>query len=783
MGFLSFFLVCATVLRNVSYLDIQQGDIKTADIIIENECIKRITSPNRARVGSKDFLIDATGYYLMPSIIDLGIFKNGNPGGNIWVNEFSEEIRTKNEAALQYYGVYTIGVMGAVKDTSTNLDIYTIGPWVRIPSSSAITPYGFEEWNPYIFDVYNLKTVEDVATLIDSIIKTRPVGVILALPKDANISEKELILLKELRKQLTKNNFLLFGINYSAIENRILDIIKPDVLIGWLPEAIHNGVRYEMPLFLEQISLPEKLIPYSYRQSLHIPYAFPKVGISIKSKELVHNLTKHNLKVLKKRSPKNILLGSMSGFAQIFFGHGTLNSMNKLVEAGFSRLEVIRIATLYASDFLGKKKNGIYEGNEASFSILKDNPLDNLNVLAKPITLFKKGTLIMPDHVLFQVDSLHFSPLLYGKSLLITNFKKDVTTWGTVWNESPLSFGLDGRWEKNCLVGKKAKSFDEKWMKGGVINLESDLATGWDLSPYASLQLEFEKVNTPCSLFLLNKAAYTTESPRVLITPNLSKISMPLTEPYSRFVQGLLIKPLSIGKGEYRISLKKLILIAGEDFEAKLLDNLWKRVELGVFLGDTSFLWETRAQMSLVLKVHPSSKIRFLYGYVNYRLATIMKEDSRKGKLIDEAIKMLSKDEGIEIRILEYALLGIQAGLNPLKAIFSGRRLNKIADHLLQEGKTNPRAHLVLGLSKLFTPSMFGGSIEKSIDHFQESISLYKCEQQILSFNNWGYADAFVFLSEAYKKSGQRSEARKILEELMTLFPYYIYGKIKLLSL
>ncbi|GAH19030.1 unnamed protein product, partial [marine sediment metagenome] len=143
----------------------------------------------------------------------------------------------------------------------------------------------------------------------------------------------------------------------------------------------------------------------------------------------------------------------------------------------------------------------------------------------------------------------------------------------------------------------------------------------------------------------------------------------------------------------------------------------------------------------------------------------------------------LSKDEGIEIRILEYALLGIQAGLNPLKAIFSGRRLNKIADHLLQEGKTNPRAHLVLGLSKLFTPSMFGGSIEKSIDHFQESISLYKCEQQILSFNNWGYADAFVFLSEAYKKSGQRSEARKILEELMTLFPYYIYGKIKLLSL
>jgi|GEM_PF-6929032 len=783
MGFLGFFLVCATLLRNVSYLDIQQGHIKTADIIIEKEIIEKITLPNKSRVKGNDFVIDATGYYLMPSVIDLGIFRDGNPGGNIWVNEFSEENRKKNEAALTYFGVNTIGVVGTIADSSSNLNIYTIGPWVRISSSTKITPYEFEKWNPHIFDIYNIETTDDVNILINDLKRTRPIGVIFVLPEDTDFSNKELNILKRLRTQLTVNDFLIFGLCYSRVTNEVFDIVKPDVLIGWLPEAMHDGIRYEMPLFLEPIPLPEKLIPYSCLQSLHVSFAFSKVGITMEAEKIVHDLTTHNVEVLRTRPSKNLLLGSMSGFAQIFYGHGTLHSLNKFVEAGFSRLEAIRIVTLNASNFIGKETNVIRAGDEASFVLLEGNPLNDLAVLAEPIALFKKGKLILPNRIQFEVDSLSPSPLPYGKSLLITNFAKDITTWGTMWNNSPLDFGLDGIWKQNCLTGEKAESRNEMWVKGGVINLESTLDSGWDLSPYASLQLEFEEISTPCSLFLLNKAAYTTESPGVLITPNLTAISIALVPPYSRFVQGLLIKPLGIGKGIYSISLRKLSLIPGDDFETKYLDNLWKRIEHGVFLGDTSFLWETRAQILLALKAHPSSKIRLLYGYVNYRLATILKDDNRKGKLIDAALKLLSKDQGIEIQILEYALLGMQAGLNPLKAIITGKRINKLADYLRQNGATNPRAHLVLGLSKLFTPQMFGGNIEKAIDHFEESVSLFRNEGQSSSSGNWGYADALVFLSEAYKKSGQKSEARKILNELVLILPYYTYGQIKLLGL
>jgi hypothetical protein len=78
-----------------------------------------------------------------------------------------------------------------------------------------------------------------------------------------------------------------------------------------------------------------------------------------------------------------VTAGSDSGFIYQLYGFGYIRELELLREAGFHPLEVIRSATMYASQALGMEKEiGTVEvGKLADFVILKENPLQNLKVL------------------------------------------------------------------------------------------------------------------------------------------------------------------------------------------------------------------------------------------------------------------------------------------------------------------------------------------------------------------------------------------------------------------
>lgn len=78
-----------------------------------------------------------------------------------------------------------------------------------------------------------------------------------------------------------------------------------------------------------------------------------------------------------------VTAGSDSGFIYQLYGFAYIRELELLREAGFHPLEVIRSATMYASQALGMEKEiGTVEvGKLADFVILKENPLQNLKVL------------------------------------------------------------------------------------------------------------------------------------------------------------------------------------------------------------------------------------------------------------------------------------------------------------------------------------------------------------------------------------------------------------------
>lgn len=78
-----------------------------------------------------------------------------------------------------------------------------------------------------------------------------------------------------------------------------------------------------------------------------------------------------------------VTAGSDSGFIFQLYGFGFIRELELLREAGFHPLEVIRSATLYGAQALGKEKDlgSVEIGKLADFVIVDANPLQNLQVL------------------------------------------------------------------------------------------------------------------------------------------------------------------------------------------------------------------------------------------------------------------------------------------------------------------------------------------------------------------------------------------------------------------
>lgn len=121
-----------------------------------------------------------------------------------------------------------------------------------------------------------------------------------------------------------------------------------------------------------------------------------------------------------------VTVGTDAGFIYELYGFSYVREMELLREAGFHPLEVIRSATLYGAQALGKEKEigSVEIGKLADFVIVDANPLENLQVLygTGAVALNEKNEVIRRGGVKYTIKD----GIVYDAKKLLADVKKIV---------------------------------------------------------------------------------------------------------------------------------------------------------------------------------------------------------------------------------------------------------------------------------------------------------------------------------------------------------------------
>ncbi len=151
-----------------------------------------------------------------------------------------------------------------------------------------------------------------------------------------------------------------------AVQKRVMDALSPDARTAWLAFRI----RYNDSNFLKR-NFGSEVSPYpaAFKKELEFEYAFGKAG--------------------------GLLLAGPdpTGIGGVIAGFGDQREVELLVEAGFTPLEAIHIATYNGAQFLGDldRVGTIAPGKQADLVVIKGDPSKKIEDIENVETVFKDG--------------------------------------------------------------------------------------------------------------------------------------------------------------------------------------------------------------------------------------------------------------------------------------------------------------------------------------------------------------------------------------------------------
>ncbi len=166
---------------------------------------------------------------------------------------------------------------------------------------------------------------------------------------------------------------------------------------------------------------------------------------------------------------------------------------------------------------------------------------------------------------------------------------------------------------------------------------------------------------------------------------------------------------------------------------------------------------------------------RVQYGLLNACIAT--DDEVTYDEYIDEAHsnvdELLEANENwSEAHALKAGLYSIEMGFSPGKGMFLGSKSEEHIQKAIKIDPLEPTGWIRKGGSKLFTPKMFGGSIEAAVKYYKKAISIYE-NDTLKSKNNWEYINTLAWLGIAYKKQENYNGAMKIFKKALSVEPNF----------
>jgi tetratricopeptide (TPR) repeat protein len=212
----------------------------------------------------------------------------------------------------------------------------------------------------------------------------------------------------------------------------------------------------------------------------------------------------------------------------------------------------------------------------------------------------------------------------------------------------------------------------------------------------------------------------------------------------------------------------------------KWADSARVEIETANALGDLTRLREAAALLERVLTAFPDDPLLLHYlGYARYREATVMqgrKADDKEYRPVLEAADSLLERSASKLQLPEtYAVrasvLGQLIGSNPIRGMTLGPRSSRALDRAVELGPTNPRVWLMRGIGAMFTPSMFGGGLDKAEEYIKKALSLFPNDQPAPAMPAWGHAEAHIWLGQVHQRRDRIDDARQAYIKALELQP------------
>lgn len=176
------------------------------------------------------------------------------------------------------------------------------------------------------------------------------------------------------------------------------------------------------------------------------------------------------------------------------------------------------------------------------------------------------------------------------------------------------------------------------------------------------------------------------------------------------------------------------------------------------------------------------------YADYNLGLNLISQQKSEDAeKFIDDAVEHLMKAIDLDTKFAEgFALLstcyGLKINFMPIKSIYLGPRSGVAISKALNLAPDNPRIHLIDGIGKYHSPSMFGGGIDKAKPALEKAVELYNSFQPASALlPDWGHEGPHVWLGRIAMQEKRWDDAQQHFDDALAIKPNHGLVKYVLL--
>ena len=193
-------------------------------------------------------------------------------------------------------------------------------------------------------------------------------------------------------------------------------------------------------------------------------------------------------------------------------------------------------------------------------------------------------------------------------------------------------------------------------------------------------------------------------------------------------------------------------------------------IESAVRRGNSVAIDSARVLLDRATTAFPNDPLLMHYqGYALYRKATLAlgkKSDADTGPALEAARDLLDKSGKAlplpETFALQSAVFGqiIARSKNPITGMTLGSKSSDAMTRAIAEGSKNPRVWLLRGIGAMFTPSMWGGGLDKAQDYLEKSVTYFAADNPQRPLPAWGRAEAYIWLGQVYAKQGKADAAK-----------------------